>query len=479
MSERSANTAYDQALRLEADLKLKEAEARYRTLLKRCRRAEAWQMRKDVWQGLRRIEKLRAAFGMSEEALHRQLERTFNGYRRSELGEWEKLGWIDARYPDGKKGYSTLNAFNLAYHDAELRRRNERLAEPDRRFAKLFLNLAEELKRRRRTAKAPARYVTPRTFMYSVRAEIEQTDLPRGKTVRAWFPFPLLCPTTQDIQILSVRPKESLASYPDVEAETGIAYLETPRPQKGKLIVELRVSFTAYETDFNVGPTNMQQYDEQGELYGRYTRSEQHIRLTSHTRKLAKSIVGAETDPCLKARKLYDWVCDNLRYNGIWTWRESLFSPYGCASEDVRTRRMGDCLTQSEFYSALCRSVGVPARVCGGPFFLPGFKNDHAWAEVYFAGSGWVPVDVTASEGACLAPGLTDAQRQTLRGFFFGHLDCYRIRTYRSQAAQPLAPVKRSPRRRTAFFTYPELECGGKDIEKYKLHWDCQAEGGS
>ena len=476
MTSEEVSALYGQALGLEADLELREAEVLYGTLLKHCRREEAWQMRKDAQQGLRRIEKFRAAFGMSEEALHQQLARTFSGYRRSELAEWEKRGWIDARRPDGKKGYSTLNAFNLAYHDAALRRRNKRLAEPDRKFAKLFLDLAEELKRRRRAARTPARYVNPRTFVYSVRAEIEQADLPRGKTVRAWFPFPLLCPATQDIQVLSVRPKGALAGYPDVEAETGVAYLEMPRPQKEKLTVELRVSFAACETDFNVDPGNMQPYDEQGELYRRYTKSEQHIRLTSQTRKLAKSIVGAETNSCLKARKLYDWVCDSIRYNGIWTWRESLFSPYGCASEDVRKRRVGDCLTQSEFYSALCRSVGVPARVCGGPFFLPGFKNDHAWAEVYFAGHGWAPVDVTACEGACLAPGLTDAQRQVLRDFFFGHLDCYRIRTYRTQAAQPLSPVKRSPRRRTAFFTYPELECGGKDVEKYKLHWDCQTE---
>ena len=479
MPKGSESTAYEQALRLEAALKLKEAEARYRTLLRHCRRADSWQMRKNAQQGLRRIEKFRAAFSVSEEALHRQLARTFSGYRRSELAEWEKRGWIDARHPDGRKGYSTLNAFNLAYHDAALRRRNGSLTEPDRRFAKVFLDLAEELKRRRRKAKSPVTHVSPRTVVHSVRAEIEQADLPGGKTVRAWFPFPLLCPATQDIQILSVRPTGSLIGHPDVEGETGIAYLEMPRPQEGKLIVELRVSFTTYETDFNVDPPNVRQYDEQGELYQRYTKSEQHIRLTSHTRKLAKSIVGAETDPCLKVRKLYDWVCDNIRYNGIWTWRESLFSPYGCASEDVRKRRVGDCLTPSEFYSALCRSVGVPARVCGGPFFLPGFKNDHAWAEVYFAGHGWVPVDVTASEGACLAPGLTDTQEQILRDFFFGHLDCYRLRTYRSQAAQPLVPVKRSPRRRTAFFTYPEFECDGKDVEKYRLNWDCKAEKGS
>jgi len=138
-------------------------------------------------------------------------------------------------------------------------------------------------------------------------------------------------------------------------------------------------------------------------------------------------------------------------------------------------RRCGDCVVQSLFYAALCRSVGVPARVSGGFIFVPGFNNDHFWAEVYLPGFGWMPVDVTASEGAQLAADLTPAQRMTLRDFFFGRLDPYRLPNHRSDVVQVLLPEKRSPRRRAAFFTRPELECGGKDIETIHFDWSCDS----
>ena len=474
MSEREISELYDRAIQFEADLKLSEAAALFKQLLGACDPAVDWQTVKSAEQGLRRIEKFRAAFGLSETALHRKLERTFRDYRRSELAEWEKRGWIDVRYPDGKKGYSSLNPFNLCYHDVSLRRRNERVTQPDREFAGFFLERAAETEQERGAAGAPVRYTKPCAFVFSMVAEIKQADLPPGKTVRAWFPFPLLCPSTRQIQILSVQPAAALSSLPDTEAEVGIAYMEMGRPQKGKLTAELSVSFTSYQTDFSINPEDISPYDEQGEVYRRFTKSDQHIRLTDPIRELAYSIVGAETNPYRKARKLYDWVCDNVHYNLISTWRESLFSPYGCASEDVRKRRVGDCLTQSQFYAALCRSVGVPAYVCGGRIFQPGIKNDHFWAEVYFPAYGWMPVDVTFSEGACLAPDLTALQRKSLRDYFFGHLDRYRLRMHRNDVGQPLYPVKRSPRRRQAFFTTPEFECGGRDVAEYEFTWECE-----
>jgi len=112
--------------------------------------------------------------------------------------------------------------------------------------------------------------------------------------------------------------------------------------------------------------------------------------------------------------------------------------------------------------------------VTGGFILIPEFNNDHFWAEVYLPGLGWMPVDTTMSEGAQLAADLTPAQRKALRDFFFGRLDPFRLPVHRSQVAQELAPEKRSPRRRAAFFTRPELECGGKDVETIKFDWRCE-----
>ena len=279
----------------------------------------------------------------------------------------------------------------------------------------------------------------------------------------------------EDIRLVSVQPAGALKSCPDVEADIGIAYLEVPRPEKEDLVIELKVAFDAYHTDCQIAPDAIPAYDTQSDLYRRFTRSEQQMSLTKPLCELADAVVDGESNPYRKARKLYDWVCDHVKYNYVWRWRDATFT-YGCASEEVRQRRIGDCVIQSVFYAALCRAVGIPARVHNGPIFPPGLKNDHVWAEVYFPLYGWVPVDVTYSEVAGMVPGLTDAERRRIRDFFFGRMDRWRFSTQRYELAQELVPTKRSPRRRVAMFVVPELECDGQYVEKSTLTWDCQPE---
>jgi len=89
------------------------------------------------------------------------------------------------------------------------------------------------------------------------------------------------------------------------------------------------------------------------------------------------------------------------------------------------------------------------------------------------------PVNATlANVGlrAGMVPGLNDDQRRQIRDFFFGRMDRYRLCTQRSDLAQELVPAKHSPRRHVTTFVRPELECGGQDIEKRTLSWECLAD---
>ena len=73
-----------------------------------------------------------------------------------------------------------------------------------------------------------------------------------------------------------------------------------------------------------------------------------------------------------------------------------------------------------------------------------------------------------------MAPDLSETQRRRLRDFFFGRVDRWRFCTQRDKLAQPLVPAKSSPRKRTTMFTHPEFECGGRDVEKAAVTWDCR-----
>jgi len=474
MSRGSLPARLQEALRCEADLRLKDAEAAYRRLEKELAESSDWRTRTVVAQGLRRIAQFRSAFSLTETMLHKRMAETFRDYKPSELAEWEKRGLIDFRVIDGEKRYAGSAPFNAAYRDPSLRARYPKMAEQDAKLARFFLDQATAMDQARATSKVPARYVAPLDCVLRMKVTVSQSDLPTGDVVRIWMPAPLLCPSIQDIRVLAVRPEGTLKRLPDLEGEMGVAYLELPRPAKDNLELHLDIAFRAFATDFAVDPETLGDYDKDSDLYQRFTRSEQHIRLTPEVRALAQSIIGGEANPYRKARALYDWVVTHIPYTGIWTWRESIFSPFGSGSQEVMERRCGDCVIQSEFYAALCRSVGVPARVTGGFLFIPEFNNDHFWAEVYLPGLGWMPVDTTMSEGVQLAADLTPAQRKALRDFFFGRLDPYRLPVHRSQVAQELTPEKRSPRRRAAFFTRPELECGDQDVETIKFEWRCE-----
>jgi transglutaminase-like putative cysteine protease len=475
--ERPLPELYPEALRLEETRELTRAEAIYRELVRRADGDQQWQLRRDAQQGLRRVADLRTEFSLSEADLHERLTKTYRGYQPQELAGFERRGWILARDIDGRRDYSSLNPTNLGFFDTQLMGRNESAAKSFRQFAQLFLDESAKLDRLRATAPVLQQHVAPVRMVFSTKAVVRQADLPPGRLVRAWFPYPLLTPAIQNIRLVSVQPAGALKSSPDVEADIGIAYLEVPRPEKDDLAIELKVAFDAYHTDCRIDPEAIPPYDTASELYRRFTRSEQQLALTPPLRELANSVVGGETNPYRKARQLYDWVCDNVKYNYVWRWRDATFT-FGCASEEVRQRRIGDCVIQSVFYAALCRSVGLPARVHNGPIFPPGLKNDHVWAEVYFPQYGWLPVDVTYSEVASMVPGLTDIERRQIRDFFFGRLDRWRLCTQRNTLAQELVPVKRSPRRHVTMFVRPELECGGQDVEQRTLTWDCQPEKG-
>jgi hypothetical protein len=463
----------DEALRAEVGLELGRATALYGELLQGGGQPVEPAPSLQAQQGLRRVASLKAGFALTEAEMDRRLAQTFAGYRPQELPEWERRGWLYARVVDGSKRYHVSNATNLAFFDASLRRRNPHLAEGDRFFARVFLEAAAELDARRRQPGPPERYVLPQTYVYAVQAVIHQQDLPAGPVVRAWFPSPLLTPGAQKIRVVDVQPAGSLRQAPDVESTIGIAYLEAPRPPKGDLTLAIELAFEARHTDFNVDPERVPPYDVQSEVYRRFTRSEPQIELNAATRELARSIVGGEQNPYRKARRLYDWVCEHCTYNYVWQQRDTTFAG-GCASDEVRRRRIGDCVIQSMFYAALCRSVGIPARVVSGPVFPPCFKNDHVWAEVLIPGSGWMPVDVTYSEVIAMAPDLSQPQRRQLRDFFFGRVDRWRFCSQRNDLSQPLLPAKQSPRVRTTMFTHPEFECGGRDVEKAAVTWECR-----
>jgi transglutaminase-like putative cysteine protease len=105
----------------------------------------------------------------------------------------------------------------------------------------------------------------------------------------------------------------------------------------------------------------------------------------------AREITDGARDSWDAARRLSAWVAVHIK-GAI---------PGGVTARGTFDQGAGDCGGHSFLLAALCRSVGIPARVVWGCLYTPhqdGAFGQHAWNEVYMGAAGWIPLDTTASE---------------------------------------------------------------------------------
>ena len=105
-------------------------------------------------------------------------------------------------------------------------------------------------------------------------------------------------------------------------------------------------------------------------------------------------------NPYHQAKLIYEWVFNKLGRQG--------FDDETAVS--TLEKQTGACGGHSFLYSALLRSIGIPARTIGGltsreqSSFNSGLWNRdentlgvHVWTEIYFPNYGWVQSDSTVS----------------------------------------------------------------------------------
>lgn len=108
--------------------------------------------------------------------------------------------------------------------------------------------------------------------------------------------------------------------------------------------------------------------------------------IRAKAKKLAEGALDAWDAVC----RISCWIADTIVYE----------IPGGSARQTLDTGK-GECGSQSRLLTAMCRSLGIPARVVSGCMFTPYFGGSfgqHAWVEVYMGEAGWIPIDATARE---------------------------------------------------------------------------------
>ncbi len=273
---------------------------------------------------------------------------------------------------------------------------------------------------------------------------LEEVAIPRGQlpatgTLEIWMPLPIEYGPQANVTIVTLEPARYLKSTTGTGADLGLAYFAIPLAETNDPFVNItaRFRFTEHLQRFTIDPARVRPYNTSDTEYRKYTAPTANIALTPAMKQKAREIVGNETNPYLQAQEIYRHVSGTLPYSHA---PHMLLEATGKPrSVYVLETGIGDCGAQSQYFAALCRSIGIPARVPVGYQMILEPAGTHVWAEYYVEGYGWIPADVTVAEGADWSYNATPGEREQYRDFFSRNLDPYRY-VIQKDVDIPLSP---------------------------------------
>ena len=383
-----------------------------------------------------RMEMILLDYTLTELKLKRQVKKVYPWATNGQIQNWiQTMGLLSMDFDDGRSYYYD-EPNNLKFRNPEvmagfIKDKNNPMKSFMEGFLKDYVNADY--------SQFHLPYDRPLDILIDFQLSIARSELPKTGTVRIWWPAPINTDSQSDVQFISLEPSKYIVRSSDLDADIGIVYFEIPVDAlKEDLRVRSQVRYLHSQQRFSVDPANVGQYDKDSPLYKEYTRSYGDTLITPEIEAKAREIVGSETNPYLAAQLIYDYVVNHIDYS--FTPHESLQVLSQAESVFVHTHRFGDCGAQSMYFSAMCRSLGIPARTCGGYQMLGGYPGTHFWAEFYLPNYGWVPVDVTAAEFAYQVAGFSDAELQGFKSYFFAQQDPLRM-IIQKDVDLPLTPT--------------------------------------
>jgi transglutaminase-like putative cysteine protease len=272
-------------------------------------------------------------------------------------------------------------------------------------------------------------------FAFNYRVKLPEINGP-GKM---WIPI-AQSDQFQTIKLLSINAPTEYQIINDEEYANSILFIEVSPVHSGQTI----------SINYKVNRTEKSPYREIDPDLVKYLQPSSLMPVGARFSILADEIFESKQSdsPLTKARALYDYVIENVRYakQGVYGTGDA---NYACDSKS------GNCTEFHSLFISLARSAGIPARFAVGAA-IPSSRDEggvdgyHCWAEFYAEGKWW-PVDI--SEGD---------KYSSLATYYFGHHPANRIELSRGRDLEVSPGPKNGP---INFLAYPVLEVGDKQIK--------------
>lgn len=429
---RTAEDLYQQALNLERQGSFSQAVNLYGQALRVLLEENDMGLAALCSEALQRLMIIQEVYPYTMEQLKDHLWQAYPQVTTEQIDSWVKE--MECYYWDGEEHYFNDAVQNLKFRYLELMRADTAMEQGYYDLVLRMNRIAQE-----KPEYSWMQYQKPVTYRGTHTISIPREKLPDVGTYRIWLPIPINNGPQTQVTIESVVPDKWVKQPPSIDQDIGLLYMEVPMEELTEdLMIQVEFTFTHYEQRFSVDPGNIGEYDEDSELFQRYTRSYGNTEITSDISRMAREIVATETNPYLAARKIYDYIVNNVDYSymphfALWPRISQTESDY------VHKYQRGDCGAQSMYFSAMCRSLGIPARTTGGwQLFTDAFAG-HFWAEFYLPNYGWIPVDTSCAQLAIYPKDLTAEQRQIFIDYYFGNQDSVRC-VVQKDTDEPLIP---------------------------------------
>ncbi len=399
-------------------------------------------------------ERINLDFSISEAEEIKKIESRIGAFSPEEKSEWEKKGWLEWRMIDDKKRYFKRADTNLLlinkFHEDKDRWLRDIANDPEMVFR---LKHTEEVLKSSDNHSNP---VIPVKMKVTYTITVHPDVVPDGEKVKCWLPLPREDqPRQKNVKLLVTSEPEYTIS-PDTSIHHTI-FMEKPSKKGIPTVFQISYDYISSAQYFKMSEIKNLPYDKASDNYMKYTAEQlPHICFTDDIKRLADSITAGDDNPSSVVSKLYLWFKENIPWTGALE-----YSTIPNIPEYVLRNRRGDCGMQTFLFISMVRYKGIPARWESGWKMPPDNETLHDWSEVYYEGTGWVPVDVMYE--------LQKSENTLLKNFYLSGIDSYRL-IVNEGVAGPLHPMKKFLRSEPYDFQRGEVEW--KEGNLYFDKWD-------
>jgi transglutaminase-like putative cysteine protease len=277
------------------------------------------------------------------------------------------------------------------------------------------------------------------TFDYSFTVRISDP----GKPLDIWFPM-AHSDAYQQIKIVSQTGDLPLEETREPEYGNRMFHAHTARAIKPEYHFSVKYDVVRLE---HFAAASAGSPASAAELK-RFLEPDKLVPITGKPAEIAAQQVKPNMSDLEKARALYDYTFNTMRYDKTGTGWGHGDTLWACDS------KRGNCTDFHSVFISMARSQHIPARFEIG-FSVPEDKNAsdiagyHCWAEFYTPQRGWFPVDISEAW-----------KHQEKKNYFFGAHDVNRMQFTLGRDLE-LSPKQHGAR--LNYFVYPYAELNGEE----------------